>query len=432
MTSQPALPAQLHAYLSAPALAPLWTATRIRLERNGLQVTGAVTIDVDQVAADHLSGLLGHRVQSGPGRRFRLVELDAALRQSAGDRGLISTLEVLSGLPLNDRAADRRNVRTQWAGAWQRLDAALAGAGLADAEWVAEWISGLRRSGVLTRAGTDAANRALGHAVSALKVLLLPTNNAVTGWELAALASQITGDAHGLDDTSLASVVLLRAAAHALDLPPPESAADRRRLWQALGVATDSVSGTVLTWQLRPPGSDRWSRMMRDRADLGLITHLTLHELDRAGTIGFATPGTPMSVCENPQVLQAAARAGTDMPLLCLAGNPASAGTRLLQEVIAVGAHVRYHGDFDWPGIAIAGRVLGLGAAPWRMFAGDYRTAIANLDADHAVALTGSPLPTPWDPELAIVMASCGLAIHEEFLLVDLLSDLDSRRFEAT
>jgi uncharacterized protein (TIGR02679 family) len=424
MTGQPALPAQLHAYLSAPALAPLWAAARTRLERNGLQATGTVAVDVDNVAADRLSGLLGRRVEPGAGRRIKLAELDAALRQSVGERGLISILEILGGRPLSDRAADRQNVQTQWAGAWQQLDAALAGAGLADAEWVAQWITELRRSGVLTRAGVDAASRAFRHAVSALKILLLPTNKPTSGWELATLASQITGDAHGLDDTSLASAVLLRAAAHALDQPAPQSAADRRKLWQALGVATDSVSGTVLAWQLRPPGPDRWSQMMRDRADLGLITHLTLHELDRAGATSLAAAGTPVSACENPQVLQAAARAGADMPLLCLSGNPASVGTRLLHEMIAAGGHVRYHGDFDWPGIAIAGRILALGAAPWRMSASDYRTAAANLDADHAVALTGSPLPTPWDPDLAVVMASRGLAIHEESVLSDLLSDL--------
>ena len=259
---------------------------------------------------------------------------------------------ILDGRPLNNRAAARRDAQAQWAQVWQQLDAALAGAGIADAVWVPEWIAELRRTGVLTRAGTDAASRALGHAVSALKILLLPTDQPSTGWELAALATKITGDAHAFDDTSLASVVMLRAAAHALRHAVPESASDRRELWRALGVATDAVSGTVLAWQLRPPGADRWSRMMRDRADLGLITHLTLHELDRAGTVEFARAGQAVFVCENPQVLQAAARAGTGMPLLCLSGNPARVGTQLLRELTTGGVHVQYHGDFDWPGVA--------------------------------------------------------------------------------
>jgi uncharacterized protein (TIGR02679 family) len=164
--------------------------------------------------------------------------------------------------------------------------------------------------------------------------------------------------------------------------------------------------------------------MMRDRADLGLITHLTLHEFDQAGPVELAPPGQTVFACENPQVLQAATHSRTDLPLLCLSGNPASAGTRLVRALIAAGNPVRYHGDFDWPGIAIAGRILSLGATPWRMSASDYCAAAVRIDADHAVTLTGTPVPTSWDPALAVVMSSRGLAVHEEFLLPDLLADL--------
>ncbi len=426
MTGTP-LPPQLRAYLSIPALAPMWAAARTRLERNGLHTIGELTVDLDDTAADRLSGLLGRPLEPGTGRRVKLADLDAALRRSAAGQGLISILEILDGRALTDRVAARQEAQAQWAEVWQRLDAALAAAGLADAAWVPEWIAGLRRTGVLTRAGTDAATRALTHAVSALRILLRPTDELPAGWEQAALATRVTGNAHGLDDTSLASVVLLRAAAHALGQPVPESAADRRELWQALGVATDSISGTVLAWQLRPPGTDPWSGIMRDRADLGLITHLTLHELDRAGEIEFAVPGQIVSVCENPQVLQAAAHTRGGMPLVCLSGNPASVGTRLLRALIAAGNPVRYHGDFDWPGVAIAGRILALGVTPWRMSASDYRTDVAQLDADHAVALTGNPVPTAWDPGLGAAMSARGLAVHEESVLPDLLADLHAR-----
>ena len=431
MNGTPPLPPQLRAYLSKPELSPLWMAARRRLERNGLHTTGALVLDLTDAAADRLSGLLGRLVEPGAGRRIRLAELDTALRRSAAGQGLISLLEILDGRPVTDRAAAREHAKAQWSQVWQRLDTALAAAGLADVEWVPEWIAGLRRTGVLTRAGTAAATRALERAVSALGLLLLPSDEPPVGWELAALATRITGNAHGFDDTSLASAVLLRAAAHELGQPVPESAADRRELWRQLGVATDSVSGTVLAWQLRPPRGDGWSRMMRDRADLGLITHLTLHELEVAGSVEFAPPGQTVFVCENPQVLQAAAHDRTDMPLLCLSGNPASAGTRLVCALIAAGNPVRYHGDFDWPGVAIAGRILSLGATPWGMSADDYRAAAARIDADHAVTLTGSPVPTAWDPALAVAMSSRGLAVHEEFLLPDLLADLHNPQRDA-
>lgn len=242
--------------------------------------------------------------------------------------------------------------------------------------------------------------------------------------ERGTLATRVTGDAHGLDDSQLASAILLRAAAAALGRSTPGSAKDRRELWHALGVATDTVSGTVLVWALRPPGTDPWSTMMRQRADLGLITHLTLHELKQTGDIALAPPGQTMSVCENPQVLQAVAHARATSPLICLSGNPAVAGTRLLQALIDVGHSVRYHGDFDWAGVAIAGRIIAMGATPWRMLAIDYQNALATLDAEHALALIGKPVPTPWDPALASAMAVHGLAVHEESIVDELVSDL--------
>ena len=426
-----ALPPALQAYLSAPSLAPLWSAARARLERNGLQPIGTITADLDHSAAEHLSGLVGAPITPGTGRRVRLVDLDDALRRSSGGRGLVCVLETLDGRALVNRRAARERDQADWAETWQRLDFALHDAGLAAAHWVPAWIAALKRGGTLTRAGSVAAGKALGDAVAGLALLLEPAGHRRTSvgtehtWELAALASRITGTAHGFDETTLASSVLLRAAAHALDRPVPESAADRRDLWAALGVATDRLSGTLLSWQIRPPGSDRWSSMMRDRADLGVVTHLTLHELTVAGPAVWLPPGEVVSVCESPQVMQAAVRAGTATPLLCLSGNPASVGTRLLGHLIAAGNPVRYHGDFDWPGVAIAGRVIEQGATPWRMSAGDYTRAVAALDADHAVALTGRPARTPWDPSLASAMSTHGLAVHEEFVLSDLLGDLD-------
>ena len=121
---------------------------------------------------------------------------------------------------------------------------------------------------------------------------------------------------------------MLRALAFALDIPPAASAADRRLLWQRVGVSTDEISGTVITYGLRPPGADRWSAMMRERAGLGLITHLTVHELQRAADL--TRPGEVIHVCENPQVLQRLAAAAVDRPVACTSGNPAAAGMLLL------------------------------------------------------------------------------------------------------
>ena len=130
--------------------------------------------------------------------------------------------------------------------------------------------------------------------------------------------------------------------------------------------------------------------MMRERADLGLVTHLTVHELQRAGDLTPA--GEIVHACENPQVLQRLAAAGVERPVACLSGNPSAAGMALLGRTV-----VRYHGDFDWPGIAIARRVFERGAVPWRFGRDDYVEAVERLPADRRLGLSGRVEATPWD-----------------------------------
>ena len=234
---------------------------------------------------------------------------------------------------------------------------------------------------------------------------------------LAELASECTGDAHGLDDGAPAAALVLRALALALEVAPATSAAERRLLWQHVGVSTDEISGTVITWGLRPPGAGRWSAMMRERADLGLVTHLTVHELQRAGELTQA--GEIIHACENPQVLQRLAAAGVERPVACMSGNPAAAGMALLGRTV-----VCYHGDFDWPGIAIARRILDRGARPWRFGRDDYVNAVDHLPADNRLSLSGRAQATPWDEELGAAMAAADVAVHEEAIVNLLLADL--------
>ncbi|WP_435771369.1 TIGR02679 family protein [Nocardioides sp. SYSU DS0651] len=393
-----------------------------------------VTIDLDEIGADRLSGLLGSNTRAGR-VGVRLDDLDRALRASSAAAGLVTVVADLAGRPLVDRAAAREDAVKGRAEMIGLLDAALADAGLTDAGWVPGFVDTVRRTGLLTRAGPSAAAaiRSAGAVLAEMRAagVLAPATQdggetGLGGWELAELASRCTGDAHGLDDGRVASALVLRAAATALEVPVPETAGARRDLWGRLGVTTDHVSGTVLVWALRPPGNDPWSVMMRSRADLGLVTHLTLQELHGpvAAVPSWCTEGTVVSVVENPQVLQAAAKARVPEVLLCTSGNPSTAGWVLLRRLIADGAAVRYHGDFDWQGVAIAGRVLAAGASPWRMAAEDYSVAVAGLPSDANLGLSGTPVATAWDPTLAIEMERLGVAVHEELILATLLDDL--------
>ncbi len=407
------LPAELRTYLSDPSLQPLWLVLRDRLERSGHAIRGAVTVDLDDRGADQLSGLLGRPVRAGP-TQVKLAALDVALRSSPAERGLVAVVAELTSGPLRDRPAERNKVHARREKLWAELDRLLAGHGLADQDWTRAWTQWLHRGGVLTRLPADQASLALAIAAGTLVTVL---DAGLPPTAIAELASGVTGDAHGLDDGAPATALVLRGLAFALDVPPPTSAAERRLLWQRVGVSTDEISGTVITCGLRPPGPGRWAAMMRERADLGLITHLTVHELRLASDL--TRPGEIVHACENPQVLQRLAAGGVDRPLACTSGNPAAAGSLLLRRAV-----VRYHGDFDWPGIAIARRIIDQGAQPWRLSSADYYEAVERLPAGRRLMLTGRAETTPWDSGLSPAMVAVNVAVHEEAIVDLLLADL--------
>jgi Protein of unknown function C-terminus (DUF2399) len=93
----------------------------------------------------------------------------------------------------------------------------------------------------------------------------------------------------------------------------------------------------------------------------------------------------------------------------------------LLRQLGAAGARLRYHGDFDWPGITIANGIAArFGALPWRLDAGAFRSA-----ADEGgPALRGTPVTATWDPALTQAMLELGVKVEEERVLDDLLADL--------
>jgi uncharacterized protein (TIGR02679 family) len=83
-------------------------------------------------------------------------------------------------------------------------------------------------------------------------------------------------------------------------------------------------------------------------------------------------------------------------------------------------SQLQYHGDFDWPGLAIAGTVINSGALPWRFGATDYR-------AGFALNARPKPLPAPpgkaqaqWDLALVSAMRDHLMAVEEE-TVIDLL-----------
>lgn len=423
------LPAPMRAFLAVDSLAPLWQAAARHLQRRELEARGKIRVTLDEEGATRLGQLLGALVRPGQ-VQVDLATLDHAMRASAAACGLVPAVGDLTGTVLVDKGAADAAAGQAWAQVWQELDTVFADRGLAGADWVAPVVANLRRTGLLKRAGVAVAAAAVQTLGGVLDRVHLPDSSTATsgvegrGWQLAELAGIVTGDAHALDGTTLAATLVLRVLAGAAGLASPSTSAQIRRVWDSVGVSTDKVSGTVLVWALRPPGLGAWAQMMGQRADLGLVTHLTLAELEVATAPVVA--GQRVWMCENPQVLQAATRAGVTEPFVCTSGNPSAAGWQLLHALVAAGAEVAYHGDFDWPGMEIAGRILAAGARPWRLTAQDYSAVVAGA-AGAGLELTGAPVGTWWDPDLSVAMRASGVAVHEEACLAVLLEDLGPR-----
>jgi uncharacterized protein (TIGR02679 family) len=105
---------------------------------------------------------------------------------------------------------------------------------------------------------------------------------------------------------------------------------------------------------------------------------------------------------------------------VCTAGEPNLVTLDVLRALRDGGADLRYHGDFDWPGIAIANRLVRtLDVRPWRMTAADYRSAVGKLP--DRLELTGVPVSPDWAPDLGSAMTELGTAVHEESVLETLV-----------
>ena len=228
---------------------------------------------------------------------------------------------------------------------------------------------------------------------------------------LPALAAQITGDTKALNHGTGLSTLVLRALALRAGVARPGSAAERRDLWDRAGVLVDDLASRVLVLNL-PAEGEGLGEWLTGAARYGTPFQVTLHQL-AAHPIRVSCPR--VFVCENPAVLRrACAELGAACPpLVCTEGRPSTAFHRLMGLAVGAGAELWYHGDFDWPGVAIAADVIArYGGRPWRMSASDYQAARHGV----GVRLAGEPGRRPGIPACARRCASRGHAVYEETL----------------
>lgn len=401
----------------------LWEKAREALEAPAPQPT--FRLELPDEATQQAVGDLYGRPMWGRGTRISVSKLDARLRErTRSGLGLEQVLEILHDRPLTrpDSAAEARDERRDRV--TSVLQAALAEQDLAGAPWAEPWAQWLHQYGRIAEDELDALAR---RAAAVLAALLLDPSRTPDVWASRAdLAARFGGGSHQLDAGTALSRVVLRAAAFAHGADMPGNERERRALWERCGVTLEAVSATVLCWALPVSRTDPWSRALNDRSSMGLPTHLTHLDL-RSAPEHLVDPGVTVGVCENPRVLEAAVHEGIQHPLVCVAGHPTTVASELLLRLTGSGAHLHYHGDFDWPGVSLADALRrNHGAAPWRMGSADYREALDHAAAERTdlPSLIGEPVATPWDPALSELMANTGRAVEEEMVLPTLLDDL--------
>ncbi|PTR45428.1 uncharacterized protein (TIGR02679 family) [Rhodococcus sp. OK611] len=389
-----------------PELEVLLGAARKSLEGNWLRVEGPINVHASPDAPNLYQlfpAIRGGRPQRSKTFKVELVELDEWLRRPLnGGRSLLDTLAPLRNLKLDRAESEAYRDKAE------REVRDILGDGAYE-----PWLEWLRKRGALTR---YAQTRVL---LDAARVL---TRLPAAGISLTELAEAATGNTKALSKGPIEGLVLRALATESAE-PYPDSAEQRRALWESNGVAPDTLSSQVIGLGLRSRDDHFVGRWMNACADAGEPFVVTLDHLIRHSV---KLTGAPVYVCENPAVLAAVGRSlGSRAPaMICTQGLPSAAARRLLD---AVPGPIHWRGDFDWTGIrTTADAMKRYRATPWLMDAATYREALGR-GMSEKFKDKDRPCPSPWDPDLSVAMLDEGTAVMEERIIPELLKDLSVR-----
>lgn len=404
-------PVEIGSSLRRPELLRLFESVRLRLESNGLRVSGSVSVtEPSRAERVAIARLLGSSPSKAKSVRVPLEALDRALQSSRLGMSLCDAIEVLSG-PLVDRRADAERRRQDSERMW--LEASLHRA-VASQPLLSEWLERLRSTGLLTRVARERGESTLARVLDVLAEL--PSD----GTRLNLLATRLFGDAHELDRDRPTGLLATNALAFLEDVRAPVTAEVRRELWAGYGVACDDLSCDVLVLGVRPTRSSS-QRAIAALANDGEPARVTLRQLLKSE---WRLETATVYVCENPVIVaEAADRIGpTCAPLVCVEGVPNTAARILLAGCAREGISLRYHGDFDWAGIRIGNMLVErLPVEPWRYRATDY---LNSCEAERGVHLAGAPVDAAWDGDLRAAMEEAAIAVYEEQVIDELVDDL--------
>ena len=403
-------------YLGEPGFARLWQAARSAFERNGGLGGQALVSGLSAEEATALNGLLRRRRPLRAGGQLNarpLSALDATLREFACpleqwlDRARGRSCEPARTARAGRAARARPVGRARIRGCGGRHPARCRCRGSAG-QRAAE----APRSRLELQLGRQ--------AIDVLETILGSRGGIV---DLAVLAARRCGDAKALNDGRPLATVVLRGLGLLAVEPMPTTGAERRDLWERFGVVCDPLSSHVLFLNLPVANEPGIAAAIAAHRDAGEPMRLTLRALRRVPLQFAASLDHPR--LREPDCRQ---RGGRGVRLFVRASRlrgwtSRRRGQRLLAQAAAAGCALCYHGDFDWPGVAMAADAMRrYGATPWRLTAADYEAALTA--GAPARRLAGAPAPTPWDRSLEATMRAAGLVVEEEAMIAVLLSDL--------
>ena len=406
---------RLMSTLGDPAFAWLIDRLRKRYERGDVSATGTISLsNASDEQRDAMDRLLGRKPTGGTSLSVRLDRLEQLLQHAGLADSLYNAIVAVSGPVTNRRALQEAEDR-QWRAVFEdaRSQTKRGDAGR-------RWLERLESDGSLKRMCSRDAQT--GRDLMELAVAIFNTLPAANE-PLARLAATHTGDAHALDHGRPLATLILRAAMELTGEWLDDTTASRRSLWAAIGVICDEFSAPVLVLNLRTTGTGLVDRLLNESADIGEPLRVTTGQLMRHAPHVDDMGDRPIYICENPAVLaMAASRYGPNThPLICTEGQPSTAAHLLLSKLADANALLRYHGDFDWPGIGIANlmdrRYL---TDPWRMSESDYLAAVAEATEP----LAGSEVQSTWDDRLTAAMHEQGRIVYEEQVAETLIQDV--------
>ena len=353
---------------------------------------------LNQTERAALASLVGRKGGVAASITIEVAEVDRTLSDAGIAPSLRAALELLDG-PIAHRETELSRIRDSWA-------AVLAGCTHRD---LIAYLSSPPNFGVLKRISGDRPDSASVICRQTEDVLgRLPA----AGVPRAQIAAELLGEAHGLDSSRPVATLTLAV----LRSRSSTDTSDDRDTWATVGILVNELARPALFMNVPCSGLP---------ASPGEPQYASLRLLARRPP-DWAVASGPILVCENPNLVAILAdRLGTACPpVVCVDGHLGAAQRTILKQLKASGADLRYHGDYDWPGISIANNVIAkYGAAPWHFSAEDYVAATAcapNLSAP----LSGRPVVASWDADLTTAMKKSGIKIEEEAIaqrIIDLL-----------